>query len=356
MAFALLMLLFCGCSSGRYTTMYLNQLVHERAEQEVKIETMSLDLEAAQNTIMTLESENQKLREQAGLDTEIRPLRNRQVRQAPESRPAIDDAQKKKTRPSDDQSGVPDLEITPLEEDASPPALDAKNAPAKRGDEVESPPDETSVESFLPNKAARANDPPSEDASPEELPNPRTDTAENAAEDSLSQAISLTIDRSLTRGEDLDGQPGDEGVLIVLQPRDAAGKYLPQTGSVVIEVVDSPTATKEDSAAQVAEWKFSQDEVRRATRNSSLGRGAYLSVDWDEHLPTHEKLLLIAKWKSPSGEVLTAEHVVRVNLQKGSTAWDSRLQQAEGLDQPSESVATRPSGPGATKSWAPARR
>lgn len=364
---ALLVLACCGCSSGRYTTMYLNQLVHEKAEQEVKIESMSIDLQSAQEKIMSLELENQRLREANG-EVDPKPVKSRRIRQEPESVPAIDNRPKnskpeKEKSPTDDLTGAPDLEISPIEEDASPPALDAKQAALKRADESDAPPDAANAEgdgaeAFLPAKAPR----PVPETNEGELPDPKSSGAESSepsspdASDS-SSAVALAIDKSQTRGEDLDGQPGDEGVLVVLQPRDAAGKYVPQVGTVVIEVVDSPNATKNDSNAQVAEWKFTQEEVRRATRNSTLGRGAYLSVDWDEHRPTHERLLIVARWKSPTGEELTTEQVVRVNLSKSTHAWDSRLNKAGEREESVPSVATRPSGSSSeSKSWAPTRR
>ncbi len=365
---ALLLLLSCGCSSGRYTTMYLNQLVHEKAEQEVKIESMSIDLQSAEHKIMTLEMENQRLREAVGGEAESKPIKNRRVRQEPESVPAIDNQpksnkSKKEESPTDDLTSAPDLEIGPLEDEASPPAVDAKQAALKRVDENESAPDTAEsdgkgAEAFLPMKTTK----PAPDSSEDELPDPKASGA-NSPEpltpesNDSSTAVVLAIDKSQTRGEDLDGQPGDEGVLVVLQPRDADGKYVPHTGTVIIEVVDSPTASKADSSAQVAEWKFSQEEVRRATRNSTLGRGAYLSVDWDEHRPTHEKLLIVARWKSPSGEELSTEQVVRVNLSKSTHAWDSRLNKAGDSNRPTPSVATRPTGASSdSKSWAPTRR
>lgn len=334
--------------------MYLNELVHERAEQEVRLETMALDLEAAKQQITTLEMENQRLREQLGLDTTTRPIRSRRVRQEPDVAPAIDSepeikAPKKNGGPSpDDVAEIPDLEIAPLEEDASPPALDARPASLKRRDAPDSD------GSFLPQQTA-----PGE----QELPEPDDENALTSAEsqvDDAQQAVSLTIDKTQTRGEDLDGHPGDEGILVVLQTRDSRGVYIPQNGSVVIEVVDAPNANKSDPTAQVAEWRFSPDEVRRATRNSSLGRGVYLSVDWDEHRPANERLLVIARWKLPSGEELTAEQIVRVNNRKSPIAWDSRLKRTDSssarTSEAPESIATRPLNRSESGSWAPSRR
>jgi hypothetical protein len=376
--FALGLLVLCGCSSGRYTTMYLNQLVHERAEQEVKLETMSLDLEAAQNTIMTLEMENQKLRENAGLDTDSKPIRSRRIRQEPESTPAIDDVPKTKTKEEspelEEVTSAPDLEIEPIDESESSPPVNAQSASLKRADDDEAAPDsdEVSGDAFLPTKTKPAesskdnrmkveDEKANEVGEIEELPDPKSGgSAKVNNSGGSTRAVAVSIDRNQTRGEDLDGQPGDEGILVVLVPRDAAGAYVPHNGSVIIEVIDSPNASKSDSSAQVAEWKFSPEEVRRAMRNSSLGKGAYLSVDWDEHRPAHEKLLLVARWKSPTGEELKAEHVIRVNLQKSTHAWDSRLRGGDEADVQTPSIATRPLDrrldATESKSWSPSRR
>lgn len=363
-----------GCTSGRYTTMYLDRLVHERAEQEVKIETMSLDLEAAQNTIMTLEEENQRLRE-AGGELDAKPLKKRRVSSEPEAVPAIDKEPasgkpKEEASPTDELTSapdsIPDLDIGSIEDGPSSPAVDAKQASLKRPDEGESAPEaapDGGGEAFLPTKlGAPKEKSDGAKSNEEELPSPPSEASEpQTSKTAASSAASVVIDKTQTHGEDLDGKPGDEGVLVVLQPRDGSGKYIPEAASVLIELVDSPGASKSDPNAQVAEWKFTQEEVRRAMRNSTLGRGAYLQVDWDEHVPSHSKLLIIAHWKLPSGEVRTAQHVVKVNLSKGSQAWDSRIDSPIASDEPAASVATRPStGAESTsangKSWAPSRR
>lgn len=350
-----------GCSSGRYTTMYLDRLVHERAEQEVKIETMSLDLEAAHNTITTLEMENQRLREASG-ELESKPLKRRRVSAEPEAVPAIDPetnpgAEKSESKPSDDLSSapdsVPDLNIAEIEDDSLPPPKDADAA----GDvTTDSAPDDGGA-AFLPRNVGRVSEgaseePPSTSASDEE----RTASTSNVS----GVAVSLAFDKTKTRGEDLDGKPGDEGVLVVLQPRDRDGNYVTEVGPVVIEVVDSPSAKKSDSQAQVAEWKFSKEEVRRAMRNSALGRGAFLQVDWDEHIPANSKLLVIARWTTPKGEELTAQQVVKVNLSRGARAENTDLESTFAADQPEASLATRPStstsSSSTNRAWTPTRR
>lgn len=362
-----LLLASAGCSSGRYTTMYLDRLVHERAEQEVKLETMALDLEAAHNTITTLEMENQRLREASG-ELDAKPVKRRRVSDEPDATPLIDkEPSSQKPRngaaPTDEVTSAPDsipeLDIVPMDEDASPSGINAKHASLKRPEEKEAAPDvfsEGDGNSFMPSKGGASQAEPSE----EELPPPdETDKPAESAAAPIGAAMSIVFDKTQTRGVDLDGRPGDEGVLVVLQPRDGAGRYLAEPASVLIEVVDSPTASKADSSAQVAEWKFTREEVRRAMRNSTLGRGAFLQVDWDEHLPSHSKLLIIAHWKSPSGEELTTEHVVKVNLSRGAQARNSRLNGPSESDEPAVSVATRPSSRDAStsnKSWTPSRR
>lgn len=350
--------------------MYLDRLVDERAQQEVKIENMSLDLEAAQNTIMTLEAENQRLREASG-ELEAKPLKRRRVSTEPEDVPAIDaepkaDSRKSEASPKEDLTSapdsVPDLNIAEIEDEASPSAVDAKPASLKRSDEPESAPDaapDDGGSAFMPKDAGAAF----KAASDEELPEPPADMegAPTASSDTSNAVSAIAIDKTQTRGEDLDGKPGDEGVLVVLQPRDSTGKYVTQVGSVVIELIDSPTVTKSDTNAQVAEWKFTQEEVRRAMRNSTLGRGAYLQVDWDEHIPANSKLLIIAHWTTPSGEELSAQQVVKVNLARGARAWDPRPNGSPENEQPAASVATRPSSSASStstsdKAWAPTRR
>ncbi len=48
----------------------------------------------------------------------------------------------------------------------------------------------------------------------------------------------IVLNSRLTGGYDFDGRPGDDGLLVVIEPQNAAGQYLPLPGEVSIHVID----------------------------------------------------------------------------------------------------------------------
>lgn len=75
----------------------------------------------------------------------------------------------------------------------------------------------------------------------------------------------FTVDRivlaSRTGGVDLDGQPGDDGVVVYLQPVDADGDVIKAAGQITIQLVD---LTNPGAARSIATYVFSdRDELRK---------------------------------------------------------------------------------------------
>ena len=52
------------------------------------------------------------------------------------------------------------------------------------------------------------------------------------------EVASISINPSATRGEDLDGIPGDEGVVLLVQPRSDSGNVIQTTGDLTVSIID----------------------------------------------------------------------------------------------------------------------
>jgi hypothetical protein len=98
-----------------------------------------------------------------------------------------------------------------------------------------------------------ALEPPANDAPPrlDEDLRDLNDLSSGASAD--AQVARIALNSHLTGGYDFDGQPGDEGLLVVVEPQDEAGQYVPLPGDLAIEVRDPQQA---GAAAHVARWEF----------------------------------------------------------------------------------------------------
>jgi hypothetical protein len=119
----------------------------------------------------------------------------------------------------------------------------------------------------------------------------------------------LVINKRLTGGMDRDGQPGDEGILVVVEPRDAAGQLVKTPGTVSVVVLDP---AEQGPAARIARWDFAADEVTGHFQNTVFGRGLQFELPWPDNPPKNRDLQLFVRFTTASGEKLTSETKIQV--------------------------------------------
>ena len=108
----------------------------------------------------------------------------------------------------------------------------------------------------------------------------------------------IVLNSRLTGGIDLDGQPGDDGLLVVIEPQNAAGHYLALPGDVSIDVID-PSRSGIDG--QIARWDFDATETTTRMKQTLLGRGIHLELPWPEDRPASARLKVQVRYCSHCG-------------------------------------------------------
>ena len=125
------------------------------------------------------------------------------------------------------------------------------------------------------------------------------------------RVVSIALNPMLTGGDDLDNTPGDEGVSVVIEPKNAEGIYVPQAGSVSVVVLDP---AKTGTSARVARWDFDIGEATSHLRTSALGRGIHLNLPWPNKPPEHERLHLFVRYVTADQRRLEADCEISVDL------------------------------------------
>ena len=122
----------------------------------------------------------------------------------------------------------------------------------------------------------------------------------------------ITLNRTLTAALNSDGQPGDEGLMLVVEPRNDAGELVPPAGELSISVID-PAATSE-AEARVGRWNYSAEETARLYRRTTLGDGIQLKLLWQGPPPAHPHLHLYARLTTPDGRKLQTGRKIQITL------------------------------------------
>jgi len=153
------------------------------------------------------------------------------------------------------------------------------------------------------------------------------------------EVASVTIDGRRTRGFDSDGDGQDDGLMLVLLPKNAASQTLPVFAPMMIAVLD-PQARGE--AQRVGTWEFTAEEIAyRQPPTAFPGNGIMLKLPWAQGQPRHAALAVFVRYELPNGARLETRSKVAVSIGGVSgdrSAWSPR-------QTPLRSASTTTEGP-----------
>ena len=134
----------------------------------------------------------------------------------------------------------------------------------------------------------------------------------------------ISLNRKLTGGHNVDGQPGDEGLMVVVEPLDATGQLIEVPGEVSVVVLDP---AQEGEAARVARWDFTAEEAAEHIKRTPMGDGLHFDLRWPHGPPANRTLNLYVRFKTLEGKKLQLEKQIEVRLpgqedsSDGAPAW-----------------------------------
>ena len=152
------------------------------------------------------------------------------------------------------------------------------------------------------------------------------------------QPVDLVINKRMTGGLDRDREGGDEGILVIVEPRDEQGNLVHTPGAVSVVLMD-PSQTGE--ASRVARWDFQANEFHQHFKKSVFGEGLQYELKWPDGQPANRDLMLFVRYISPEGAKLTSETPMAIRL-AGDYPRESREALVAAQEEPRPEPAARP--------------
>lgn len=122
----------------------------------------------------------------------------------------------------------------------------------------------------------------------------------------------IHLDPQQTGGADFDQQPGEDGISVVIEPRNASDEFVPLSGPVSVVVLDYAKSNTEE--ARLARWDLAASQIDGALRNNASERGIHLLLPWRERRPENNRLLLAVRYTTVDGRKLEARRDIFVTL------------------------------------------
>jgi hypothetical protein len=113
-----------------------------------------------------------------------------------------------------------------------------------------------------------------------------------------------------TGGLDEDKCPGDEGLLVVIAPRDVDDSIIKATGQARVTALQ---LTPEGLKLPLSTWDVSSTYLRRNWKTGLLSSGYYVPLPW-QVVPQSDRLRVVVQFQTPDGAFFEAERDVQVRL------------------------------------------
>ena len=124
---------------------------------------------------------------------------------------------------------------------------------------------------------------------------------------SRSSATEIMVNRSMTSGHNVDNVPGDEGLNLLLQTKNANGQIVLQGGDLTVSLIDPKQRQR------IGFWRFlaSETELFFVDQNNDSD-GILLHLPWDESVPQRARLLVHVQFVTDDGRTLTTSSDVLI--------------------------------------------
>ncbi len=156
-----------------------------------------------------------------------------------------------------------------------------------------------------------------------EIPNQKT-TAQLASNSEIKQAtiqiatekvtdtrvIELAFHPTLSRAIDMDDRPDDDGLYLVLQPKNERGQMVPVAADLTIFALDP---ARQGDAAKIGRWEYSAADVEAKMQPIGNEQGIHFRLPWNGPDPSADRVIVFALFKFENGRQVMGEKEIFVS-------------------------------------------
>jgi hypothetical protein len=134
--------------------------------------------------------------------------------------------------------------------------------------------------------------------------------------------IEITFHPALSRAANFDDEPDDDGLYLVLQPKNVSGQVVLTPANLDIAVLDP---SREGDAARISRWSYTAAEVKAKIQPTGSNQGIHLTLPWNGPDPAADRVVVFVRYTFPDGRQVVNDKTL-FTAGKGSmkTVWVPR--------------------------------
>jgi len=117
------------------------------------------------------------------------------------------------------------------------------------------------------------------------------------------RVVELAFHPILCRSVNFDDDEHDDGVFLVLQPRNRAGQFVPSPASLAIEIIDPG---RDNETSRIGQWTYSATEVASKIHPIGSQQGIHLTLPWNGPNPKADRITVRATYTYENGRQIAA--------------------------------------------------
>ena len=128
---------------------------------------------------------------------------------------------------------------------------------------------------------------------------------------------------TMCRSQNTDGKPGDDGLYLVMVPRNSAGQFVPTTGKMTI-VVEETLA--DGTVARIGRYEYTAEELKEHLEPVGSAPGLHLPIRWSERVPSGTSVDVYAKFSMADGTTMVNRRSISLRkiVAGGPSTWTPR--------------------------------
>ncbi len=126
--------------------------------------------------------------------------------------------------------------------------------------------------------------------------------------------VEIAFHPSLSRAANFDDQSDDDGLYLVLQPKNVEGQLVPTFASLEVAVHD-PARIGQDGpneSSRIGRWAYSANEVKSKFQPIGSNQGIHLTLPWNGPDPQADRVIVYVRYTMPDGRQVLNDKVIFV--------------------------------------------
>ncbi len=138
-----------------------------------------------------------------------------------------------------------------------------------------------------------------------------------------TRVVELAFHPSLSRAINLDDRDDDDGLYLVLQPKNERGQMVPVAAALTIFVLDP---NREGDKAKIGRWEYSAADVQSKLEPIGTNQGIHFTLPWNGPDPSADRVMVFALYKFDNGQQIMGEKEIFLRSQANhKTVWAPRV-------------------------------